>query len=494
MSPGRWLQAAVRFLPIRQRYLLTRHNRLRLRYGIPSLAVCLTALGLTLNSGMGSLMTMTGGVNYLSLASAAGVYGPENKYTVSQKRLGRYAHQTDDAQTAGGVTLASYAPQEPQPREETLNIDKGDTLAGVLQKAGMSAGDALDAVKSMQKYYDPRKLRPGQQIHVRFDPAENDGFDFAEMRMDIDALKSISLTKTADKKFETAVKEKDTETRLYAKSANIEVSLYGSAEKAGIPSSIVAQAIRIYSWDIDFQRDIRRGDAVEVMYEQVETEDGIRVKTGDIVYARLNIDGQDIPIYRYETSDGDIDYFTADGASVRKALMKTPIDGARLSSGFGMRRHPVLGYDKMHKGIDFAASRGTPIYAAGDGTIEKAGKNGAYGNYVRIRHNATTKTAYAHMNGFAKGVSSGKRVKQGQVIGYVGTTGRSTGPHLHYEVLLNGAQTNPNSVKLAQGETLTGKQLAAFKEHMGKTNRQFALLSGNTKVASREMRGTSSLR
>lgn len=483
-NPAGLLQLAGRFLPIRHRYVLTRHNRLRLRYALPSTAACVLALGLALNNIGGMMVQDTG---YQSFASTAGTYGPETTLAASQKRLSRYAMPGTGDELGGDMVLASFtAPSEPQPKEKTLKIGKGDTLAGVLQKAGVSAGDALSAVKSMQEYFDPRHIRPGQEVYVRFDPAEGSDFDFAEMRMDIDALKSISLKRAADRSFETAMEEKDVETRMYAKSADIEVSLYGSAEKAGIPASVVAQAIHIFSWDIDFQRDIRRGDAVELLYEQVETVDGIKVKTGDIVYARLNINGQDIPIYRYETADGDVDYFTADGASVRKALMKTPIDGARLSSGFGMRRHPVLGYDKMHKGVDFAAPKGTPIYAAGDGTVEKAGKWNAYGNYIRIRHNSTTKTAYAHLNGFAKGVSAGTRVKQGQVIGYVGTTGRSTGPHLHYEVLLNGAQVNPNSVKLPQGEILTGKQLAAFRDHMQKINRQYALLSGSTKLASRQ--------
>jgi len=484
LLPGHWVQAVGRHVPLRHRYVLTRHGRLRLRYSLPSAATCVFALVLALNS-------ISGPGHYQSFQSFADAGGPEDSYMVSQKRLHRYAQQETGLQS--GVELAAFSPAIPQPKEETLKIGKGDTLAGVLQKAGMSAGDALRAVKAMQEYYDPRKLRPGQEVHVRFEP-KGDAFDFAELRMDIDKLKSLTLKRKGDKDFEPAVQEKEVETRLYAKSANIEVSLYGSAEKAGIPASVVAQAIRIFSWDIDFQRDIRRGDDVEVLYEQVETADGIKVKTGDILYARLNINGEDVAVYRYETADGDIDYFTADGSSVRKALMKTPIDGARLSSGFGMRRHPVLGYDKMHKGVDFAAPRGTPVYAAGDGTVEKASKFNSYGNYIRIRHNSTTKTAYAHLNGYAKGISAGKRVKQGDVIGYVGTTGRSTGPHLHYEVLLNGTQTNPNSVKLPQGETLTGKQLAAFKDHMEKMNRQYALLSGSTKLASRQTRDYSTLR
>jgi murein DD-endopeptidase MepM/ murein hydrolase activator NlpD len=225
------------------------------------------------------------------------------------------------------------------------------------------------------------------------------------------------------------------------------------------------------------------------MYEQYETADGTRVKTGNLVYARLQVNGEDIPIYRYEMKNGDVNYFTADGVSVRKALMSTPIDGARLSSGFGMRKHPVLGYNKMHKGIDFAAPTGTPIYAAGDGTIERLGQWSTYGNYIRIRHNSDIKTAYAHMSRFAKGLSAGSRVKQGQVIGYVGATGRVTGAHLHYEVLENDTQINPKSVKLPLGETLRGAELASFKAQAQTINRRYESLHKGDQIAQADQGG-----
>jgi murein DD-endopeptidase MepM/ murein hydrolase activator NlpD len=266
------------------------------------------------------------------------------------------------------------------------------------------------------------------------------------------------------------------------------VSLYGSAAKADIPNAVTAEVIRILSWDIDFQRDIRRGDVLDVMYDQMETADGKGVRFGNVIFAHLNINGRDVPIYRFEMKDGTVDYFTPDGQSVRKALLSTPVDGARISSGFGQRKHPVLGYTKMHKGIDFAVGVGTPIYAAGDGTIEMMQRWSSFGNYVRIRHNSSIKTAYAHMSKFAKGLGAGSRVKQGQVIGYVGATGRVTGPHLHYEVLMNGTQVNPRSVKLPQGEILKGSELASFKQQVQQVQRQFAELSGRErmKVASAE--------
>lgn len=506
-QPAVWLPFAGRYLPLRHRYVLTRAGRLRLRYSLPATAgaLCL-ALSLVCQSGAPALFSDSGRAHY-QLASAgdfsAGRSGdslfagqpPLQQFAAAQ---GRYddAGPVDAAGEEAGdfsAVLAEAvlpdvgeeppADEPPAPKEEILTIGKGDTLAGVLQKAGVSTTEAFSAVQAMKDYYDPRQLRPGQEIHVRFEPSGAGDLDFAAMRMDIDMLKSVSLRRAEDRSFEPTLEEKDVKTSLYVKNAEIELSLYGSAKKAGVPDSVMAEAIRVLSWDVDFQRDIRRGDTFDVMYEQVETEDGHKVRAGDIVYARLNVGGKDIPIYRYETPDGAVDYYTPDGASVRKALLKTPVDGARISSGFGVRKHPVLGYTKMHKGVDFAAPRGTPVYAAGDGTVERAGRWSTFGNYIRIRHNSSVETAYAHLNGFAKNVSAGKRVKQGQVIGYIGTTGRSTGPHLHYEVLLAGTQVNPKSVKLPQGEVLTGKRLAAFKEHVRRIDRQYTALAGNARVA-----------
>ena len=491
-----WLNWLGQYFPVRHRYILTRSNRLRLRYVLPSAACCLT---LTL-TGLGGAVKPSQAVGMFQAsavarqeATADSVDSAAMGMATAQKRLSRYAKETGTAKNDGelqaGLQLASFVPPEvkppPEPREETLKIGKGDTLAGVLQRAGVGAGDAYKAVMAMQDIFDPRKIRPGQEVHVRFDPLSDDNYEFSQLQIGLDALRSLSLVRGKDGGFETAVEEKDVVKQVYANRADIQLSLYGSAAQAGIPMPVIAQAIHIYSWDVDFQRDIRKGDFLEVLYEQYETEAGDKVKNGDVIYARLNVNGQDIPVYRFETEDGDVDYYTAEGKSIRKALMQTPIDGARLSSGFGKRHHPVLGYAKMHKGVDFAAPRGTPIYAAGDGTIEKAGPWSSYGNYVRIRHNGTLKTAYAHLKGFAKGITPGARVKQGQVIGYVGTTGRSTGPHLHYEVLENGRQVNPKSVKMPQGNILKGAQIASFKKHIESINHEYALLSGSTKMASR---------
>ena len=222
--------------------------------------------------------------------------------------------------------------------------------------------------------------------------------------------------------------------------------------------------IRMFSWDVDFQRDIRHGDHFETLYEEVTLEKDESQVKGELVYAGLTLRGKLIDAYLFSPDGGLKTYYDSEGRSLRKFLLRTPIDGARLSSHFGKRRHPVLGYTKMHKGTDFAAPRGTPIYAGGSGRIDKAERFGGYGNYVRIRHSDAWSTAYAHMHNFAKGIRPGVRVRQGQIIGYVGSTGRSTGNHLHYEVLQNGTQVNPMTMKQPALASLSGADLEAFQK------------------------------
>jgi murein DD-endopeptidase MepM/ murein hydrolase activator NlpD len=420
------------------------------------------------------------------------------RWTASQKRLKRYggesAHPPEEADRlammdpSAGVPArilgtdpkrASVNPTPAAAQEKTVKIGSGDTLTGVLSRAGLSSAEAYQVVEAVKRHVDPRSLKPGQTLNIKFDPADSEedesGVQFASMNMAVDPLRTVSVSRSeAEEGYKANLHEREIEKHLYVREAPIETSVFGSAAKAGIPQSVVAEAIRIYSWHVDFQRDIRQGDRLQVMYEQYETEDGAKIKTGDVIYAKLTVGGVDIPIYRYETKDGHVDYFLGSGHSIRKTLMKTPIDGARISSGFGMRRHPIQGYNKMHKGIDFAASTGTPIYAAGDGVIQRASRFSGYGNYVRIRHNNQLSTAYGHMSRFASGISPGKRVHQGDVIGYVGATGAATGPHLHYEVLLNGAQVNPRGVNLPTGEVLEGEQLRIFQARAREIDRDFS--------------------
>ena len=239
-------------------------------------------------------------------------------------------------------------------------------------------------------------------------------------------------------------------------------SLYKAAIDKNIPPNIIIEFARIYGFQVDFQRDIRKQDKFQIMYEIFINENKKIIETGNILYANLKLSGQDNSLYFFDEK-GSEGHYDKNGKSVQKALMKTPINGARLSSPFGMRKHPIDGFNKMHRGTDFAAPTGTPIMASGNGIIKKAGWCGGGGNCVKIRHNSTYETIYAHMSKFARGIKSGVRVKQGQTIGYVGSTGKSTGPHLHYEVVVNGKKVNSQTLKLPSGKILKGKNRKLFE-------------------------------
>ncbi len=471
-------------LRMRDRYLFTRAKRLRVRYLASAAMMCV----------LSSVLILSNSSSSFALKSSLGAYDSSfsaRDYSEAEPidAFGSDEHVTDllQAHISDGIRKASLALKKPEnPKFREVQIGAGETIAGQLQQVGLSGAEAYKAVKALGEYFDVRKVKSGQKIGVHYQPNDDGEMVFAKMDMNLSAVKEVSVLRSGPEEFKAELIEKELIKREYGGKARIKSSVFGSAARANIPPAIIADMIRIYSWDVDFQRDIREGDKIEVLYEAYETEDGQFGKYGNILYASLNLSGIEIPIYRFKMSDGRVDYFQPNGRSIKKTLMKTPIDGARISSGFGMRHHPVLGYNKMHKGMDFAASTGTPIYAAGDGVVEEAGRKGAYGNYIRIRHNSKLKTAYAHMHKFGKGMSAGKRVKQGDVIGYVGTTGRSTGPHLHYEVLVNGKQVNPASVDLPTGEELTGSDKKKFKTMIGGVKQQYVSLTDGVKFAAHE--------
>lgn len=383
------------------------------------------------------------------------------------------------------------APPEPpytvEPVRHNLPVraKNGDTLTGMLVKAGVDRGEAVAAIDAMSEIFDPRRIRTGQEVTVIFEraPADEPPGDFVGFTVAPNVLREVKVARASEGGFTAIESEKELTFRPARASGTIDSSLFVNGEKAGVPVQVLLQLIRAYSWDVDFQRDIWPGDTFEVMWERGYDEDGNLLQDGEIFYANLTLTGTAHPIYRFETDEGDIDYFNENGQSARKALMRTPIDGARLSSRYGKRKHPILGYTKMHRGVDFAAPIGTPIYAAGDGRIELSGRNGAYGNYIRIRHNSDYSTAYGHMSRIARGMGKGKRVRQGQVIGYVGNTGRSTGPHLHYEILRGGRQTNPLKVRMPSGRKLKGSNLARFQEIRTGVDVLFASLLDQTELA-----------
>jgi murein DD-endopeptidase MepM/ murein hydrolase activator NlpD len=482
--------ALHRLFRLRQRYIMSRcGRRVRLRYSTVMAVVFMTALftaiGKTETSSALAIAQMDApaqAVASIEPASGSETFGPELTEGAIAPEAEATPRLQQIAMTVGNVAEAIKNVPKIGPQQQVVEVGSGDTVAGVLEKSGVNGKEAYQIVEALKEHVDPRKVKAGQEIKLTLDRVD-EGFELTELKMMIDPVKEVIVSKEDKETFAAAIHEKEVKQLPYTKTASIETSLYGSAMKAGIPAGVIAEVIRIYSWDVDFQRDIREGDKIEVLYDSYETEDGEYARSGEVLYANLTVGGRDVPIYRFKTSAGDVDYFEEDGHSIRKALMKTPVDGARLSSGFGMRKHPILGYDKMHKGLDFAAPLGTPIYAAGDGTVEMAGRNGAYGNYVRIRHNSTLKTAYAHLHKFGKGISAGHRVKQGEIIGYIGTTGRSTGPHLHYEVHANGTQINPKSVDLPTGEQLKGGDMDRFKSAMHSLKQQYASLADGFKLA-----------
>jgi murein DD-endopeptidase MepM/ murein hydrolase activator NlpD len=364
------------------------------------------------------------------------------------------------------------------PHELRISLSKGETFVDALRRAGVRADDRNEAAFAFGKLYNLRQLRPGQFFDLTLAEPNKTLFELISLE-ETPALHLVALDFNADPEKRVSLRrspgggyvadERATllTTRIAAISGRIDGSLYLSAKRQGAPDEVIAGLAQMFAYDVDFQREIFGGDEFEAIFEVRYDETGKLVAGGDVLYGRLKWRGRqkEKGYYRFALEAGGRgDYFDAKGESARRLLMKTPIDGARLSSGFGTRRHPILGYAKAHKGVDFAAPRGTPIMAAGDGVVERAGPYGSFGNYVSIRHAQGYKTAYAHMNSIKKGVRAGARVRQGDVIGTVGSTGRSTGPHLHYEVHHKNSAVNPQSLKIATGYELGGKDLSRFRE------------------------------
>lgn len=355
-------------------------------------------------------------------------------------------------------------PAVPLVLDEALTVERGQTMMELLLKAGIGREEAHAAIAALSGLYEPRRLKAGQEITVSFAPtlAQGPAGRLISLQVSESVERDIHVTRGSDGGFTAAEILRPLSVSIERHAGTIRSSLYESGSEAGLPLPIMAEMIRAMSFDIDFQREVQSGDSFELVFEQYRDGEGRPAKTGAILYAGMTLGGKPFDFYSFTGKDGRTDFYTATGDSVRKALLRTPVDGFRISSGFGMRKHPILGYSKLHKGIDFAAPSGTPIFAAGDGVVEEAGRKGAYGNYVRLKHGGTYRTAYAHLSRFAKGMKVGRRVRQGEIIGFVGSTGRSTGPHLHYEVLVSGKQINPLSVKLPTGEKLTGEEKKRF--------------------------------
>ena len=349
---------------------------------------------------------------------------------------------------------------EPKFKTITHRINEGETFDKILKNYAIKEEEIISVKKKLSKRINLNKLNTNQKIQFTLNQSNN---QLKEFIFQISNAEKLYLTKNLEKSdFNQEIILTKLNKEVVYKENIILNSLYNSASKKKVPINTIIEFARIYGFEVDFQRDIRKRDSFQIMYEVFKDDNKKIIETGEILFANLKLSGQDKPLYFFVSKDSK-GHFDKSGKSSQKALMKTPINGARLSSPFGMRKHPIDGFNKMHRGTDFAAPLGTPIMASGNGVIKKAGWCGGGGNCVVIKHNSTYQTVYAHMSKFASGIRSGVRVKQGQTIGFVGSTGKSTGPHLHYEVIVNGKKINSQTLRLPSGKILKGKERKLFE-------------------------------
>ena len=345
--------------------------------------------------------------------------------------------------------------------EYPMTLKKGETPTGVLTRHGLPMAQAAKAMHVLQRKYKVKQLRPGQEFILRYD--------------DTHTLQTFSffgpddkhvIIRMNDNTYPITIKKRKLTTKQVAVKGTITDSLYGAAQDAHMPAALVPAFANLFAWELDFTRDIRPGDTFHLVYERIQDDDGNYLRSGHILGAELHLAKHKKTLDAYRvTRNGSTEYYSSTGYNKRRTLLRTPLEFTRISSHYNLKRlHPVLKYTRAHRGTDFAAPTGTPVKAAGDGVVERANWYGSYGKYIRIKHNNKFKTAYAHLHRFARGIKAGSSVKQGQVIGYVGNTGRSTGPHLHYEVHRYGEKVNPMAVKLPTGARMSQSEKAAFQK------------------------------
>lgn len=427
---------------------------------------------------------LNGGFAYPEVTADELPYGNEQT-TVLDAEIQSVANENEN------ITTISKTPP-PEPVDESFDLPKGSTLVAELTSRGVSRAAAQALVSALEPVLPTKMIKSGTTFDVTFDRQ----IDFygrevtfpVELSFQPGPKETITVSSDEDGQFSAQIEGKDDGVKSqYAEKpavtqfraqTKVGPSLYATAKDNLIPDYIVSEFTRVFSYDVDFQRQVSASDTFELFYGNPLT--GSSSKRKVLHYAKLSTDGITKTYFRFTSSDGQTDYFDADGRSASRALLKTPISGAKLTSGFGVRVHPLLGYTKMHTGVDFGAPTGTPIHAAGAGVISVAGRESGYGNVVEIKHNVKYKTMYAHMSRFAQGIRNGVRVNQGQVIGYVGTTGRSTGPHLHYEVRINDRPVNPTAIRATGGKQLAGNDLQKFRANK---QRIFAMMQNAPSAA-----------
>lgn len=395
---------------------------------------------------------LTGGALLLALLTLLGI--PAWASVMRHRAVAPVTHQT--------VAL-QLPPAPPEPAQpvvaawKTVVVEPGQTLSNIFEDQGLSAADLAAVMSSGKSRGALTTLHPGDELGFQI----NAKGGLAGFRYNVDPGSLVTLAATASG-LQAKVTTLPVERRLHFAHGAVRGSLFAAGEKAGMSETMVLKLADVFKYDIDFIKDVQEGDQFTVVYDDVY-RNGQFSRSGDILAAEFINKGHRYTAYRFEQDDGSIAYFSQDGRSLRKSLLRTPVAFTRISSKFGMRHHPILGYTRLHKGVDYAAPKGTPIHAAGDGVIVFRGVKHGYGNFVIVKHNGTYSTAYGHMSRFAKGESVGTRVHQGEVIGYVGMTGLATGPHLHYEVRIHGDPENPLAITMPKPEPLTGKQMAEFK-------------------------------
>jgi murein DD-endopeptidase MepM/ murein hydrolase activator NlpD len=360
---------------------------------------------------------------------------------------------------------AEAQPGFDRPENIELKVRPGETFEGAVQRAGVPASEARQVADALDGVFDTVNIKAGLAIDAAIArPRERRGaVRLVGLSLRTGPASAVTVSRTFDGALKLRELEEDILDETKVAHGAMQGSLYESAARAGANSAVTAQVVKLFAHKLDFSRDLKSGDTFSLVFDRTVTESGKTIETGDLLYAEISAKGGTTRFYRFDKPGGGSDFFDETGKNIRGFLLRTPVDGARMTSRYGMRRHPILGYNRMHQGIDFGAGSGTPIVAAGDGVVVEARRWGGYGNWVRVRHTGGWETGYAHMSRFAKGMKRGAHVSQGQVIGYVGSTGASTGPHLHYEVWKGGKRANPVGAKVPQGTVLAGADLARFK-------------------------------
>jgi murein DD-endopeptidase MepM/ murein hydrolase activator NlpD len=343
-----------------------------------------------------------------------------------------------------------------------LKVRNGDSIQRILYDQKISPPEVNNVLNALRREYNVGTLRNDQKVYLIVKREKNGNF-VSRLTVNIDNITSVHVFLNKDNVYETKRVTKILTKKNHLVETTIDRGIYRTAKQSGIENSIVAQFARLYGFEIDFQRDLKKNDKIKIFYERYLDDDGVSQRTGNIIYSEITNIERNIVLYRYEYPNGSIAYFTPEGKSIEKSLMRTPINGAKLSSRYGFRIHPILGYNQMHQGTDFAAPIGTPVMASGAGTVEYSGWKGGYGKFISIRHSPVYQTNYAHLQDYAKGIRRGTKVQQGQVIGYLGSTGSSTGPHLHYEVVVNGRKENSQTLKLPSAAPLEGNNKNFFE-------------------------------